>query len=70
MLQGAVIYISTSKDQQHSISADRFTKRLAVLGYGKEPHGWLLACRQAMLICHCHRPDLQEDALHLHQVVR
>lgn len=34
--------------------------------------GWrrLLACRQAMLICHCHVPDLQEDPLHLHQVVR
>lgn len=30
----------------------------------------LLACRQAMLICHCHGPDLQEDPLHLHQVVR
>lgn len=34
--RGVVIYISTSKDQQHSISAEWFTKRLVVLGYVRQ----------------------------------
>ena len=46
--------------------ADWLTKRLAASAWG----WWrLLACRQAMLICLCQGPDLQEDPTHLHQVV-
>jgi len=53
--------------------AHKKTGRMRIWERAAPAGGWrrrLLACRQAMLICHCHNPDLQEDPLHLHQVVR